>query len=118
MSLPIVSLATGKVTWTDPTQNTDTSAITPGEITGYTAAMRSLKAAGSVQGTYPFKTPMQPPTATSVPLSAMQPPPPPDDYALVMRTESVNGPGPWDAVEFQFTGVASVPNPPSAVSVA
>lgn len=118
MSLPQVNLNTGKITWTDPTQNSDGSAITAGEVTGYLIGVRSLTATGSVVGTYPIKVTVAGATAVSEALSAITPMLKPDDYAVAGQTVSAtNGNSPWSA-EFQFTGVLPAPNPPQAISVA
>ena len=118
MSLPKVNLNTGKITWTDPTQNSDGSAITAGEVTGYLIGVRSLTAAGSAVGTYPIQVSVTGASAVSEALSAITPMLKPDDYAVAGQTVSPsNGNSPWSA-EFQFTGVLAPPNPPTAVSVA
>lgn len=116
MSLPVVSLATGKATWTPPTTNTDGSAITTGEITGYIVGLRSLTASGSAIGTYPIQSPVTPANAVSEALSSISANLKADQYAAAVQSQSGNGAGPWSP-EFQFQGVLPIPNPPSAVSV-
>lgn len=118
MSLPQVNLNTGHVTWTDPTQNTDGSALTTGEVTGYRLGLRSLTAAGSAVGTYPITVVATGATAASEQLSAITPMLKPDQYAVAGQTMSTtNGDSAWSA-EFEFEGVLPAPNPPSAVTVA
>lgn len=115
MTLPRVSLITGKVGWTPPTTNDDGSAITPGEVTGYTVGLRSLTAQGSAIGTYPVLSPITSATAVSDALSAISANLKEDDYGVSVRTESTLGPSAW-GTEFQFTGVLPRPNPPTAIA--
>ena len=118
MALPIVSLTTAKVSWTDPTTGTDSQPLSGGDaLTGFTVGIRSLTATGSVAGTYPF-TANAAATATSeavatvlgANLKA-------DSYAAAVQALSANGPSAWSA-EFSFQGSLPVPNPPTGVSVA
>lgn len=104
-----------KFTWVDPLTNTDGSALTTGEITGYTIGIRSTTAAGSVPGTYPALTSIADPTATSEAISALSTVLKPDSYAAAIRSD-----GPVDSAwstEATFTIAAPVPNPPSSFSV-
>lgn len=114
--LPKISLATGKTTWSLPTENSDGSPITPGEITGFIVGLRSITAAGSAAGTYPIQSPMTAPDAVLEALSAITANLKSDSYALAVQTESGNGPSLWSA-EVLFTGVLPVPNPPGDVAV-
>lgn len=111
-----VSLATGKVTWTLPTANTDGSPLTPGEVTGFIVGLRSVNAAGSVAGTYPIQSPPTAADAVTDALSAIAGNLKSDDYAVAVQTQSVDGPSAWSA-EVLFTGVLPVPNPPADVAV-
>lgn len=117
MTLPVVSLATGKATWTPPTANTDGSTITTGEVTGYIVGLRSLTAPGSVVGTYPIQSAPTAATAVSEALDAISANLKADQYAAAVQSQSINGPGPW-STEFQFQGVQPVPGAPTGVSVA
>lgn len=117
MTLPVVSLVTGKASWTPPTTNTDGSALTSGEVTGYIVGLRSLTATGSIAGIYSIQSPVTATTAVSEALSAISASLKPDNYAAAVQAQSANGPSTWSG-EFQFQGVLPVPNPPSAVSVA
>lgn len=107
-------------TWVVPTTNTDGTAITDGEITGYTIGIRSLSSAGSSAGTYPTLVPVSSPTATTETLAqvaaALGKPLAPDNYAAAIRSV---GPvaSDWTA-EQDFTVDAPKPNPPSVFSVA
>jgi hypothetical protein len=58
-----------KASWTDPTTNTDGSAIAAGEITGYLVGVRL---ASGVAGTYPYTATVAP-AQTSDLLSALTP---------------------------------------------
>ena len=117
MTLPVVSLATGKAVWTPPTTNSDGSALTANEITGYIVGLRSLTATGSAVGTYPIQSPTTAPTAVTEALSAISANLKADNYGAAVQAQSANGPSAW-STEFQFQGVLPVPNPPTAVSVA
>jgi len=116
MTLPVVSLATGKVGWTPPTANSDGSALTPGEVTGYIVGLRSLSVAGTVAGTYPIQSPPTSATAVTEALSAITANLKADSYAAAVQAQSANGPSVW-STEAQFQGVLPVPGPPTAVSV-
>ena len=111
-----VSLATGKVTWTLPTTNTDGSPITAGELTGFIVGLRSTTAAGSAAGTYPIQSPPTAPDAVTEALSAITANLKSDDYAVAVQTQSVDGPSAWSA-EVLFTGTLPVPMPPGDVAV-
>ncbi len=54
MSNPQVNLLAGKVSWTDPTTNTDGTPLSQNEITGYQVGLRSTTVSGSAAGTYPI----------------------------------------------------------------
>ena len=101
------------VSWTDPTQNTDGSAITAGEITGYGVGVRL---ASGTAGTY-TSTAAVSPTSTLCLLSALAPPLVAGSYVAAVR---VVGPtnSAWSAESTAFTIAAGVPNPPTAVLVA
>ncbi len=111
-----VSLATGKVTWTPPTANTDGSALATGEVTGFIVGLRAVNAAGSVVGTYPIQSPPTAADAVTEALSAITANLKSDDYAVAVQTQSVDGPSLWSA-EVLFTGTLPVPNPPADVQV-
>lgn len=117
MTLPTVSLATGKVSWQAPTANDDGSALTIGEVTGYIVGLRSLSVAGTAAGTYPIQSPPTSSTALTEALSAITANLKPDSYAAAVQAQSANGPSTWSS-EAQFQGVLPKPNPPTAVSVA
>lgn len=107
-------------TWVDSTTNTDGSAITQGEITGYTIGIRSLSAVGSAAGTYPVLVPVSSPTATIETLAqvvaTLGKPLTPDNYAAAIRSV---GPVSSDwTPEQNFTIDPPKPNPPSVFSVA
>jgi hypothetical protein len=107
-------------TWVDPTTNTDGTAITPGEITGYTIGIRSLSAAGSVAGTYPILVSVSSPTATTETLAqiatTLGKPLAPDNYAAAIRALGLVS-SDWTGEE-NFTVDPPKPNPPSGFSVA
>lgn len=107
-------------TWVDSTTNTDGSAITQGEITGYTIGIRSLSEARSAVGTYPILVPISSPTATAETLAqivaALGKPLTPDSYAAAIRSI---GPVPSDwTAEVNFTIAQPQPNPPTNFTVA
>jgi len=99
-------------TWVDPTTNTDGSALTAGEVTGYTIGVRDTTAAGSAAGTYPMLTPITDAAATSEALSALTTLLVPGSYAAAIR---VAGPVPsaW-SVETTFAITPPTPNAPTA----
>lgn len=101
-----------KVSWTDATTNTDGSAITAGEITGYSVGVRL---ATGTTGTYAY-TDTAPSTATSVLLSALTPALP-YGVSLVAGVQST-GPtdSPWGE-SAPFTLAAPVPSAVSGVTV-
>ncbi len=111
-----VSLATGKVTWTLPTTNTDGSPITAGEVTGFIVGLRSTTATGSAAGTYPIQSPPTASDAVTEALSAITANLKSDSYAVAVQTQSVDGPSDWSA-EVLFTGVLPKPNPPGTIAV-
>jgi hypothetical protein len=111
-----VSLATGKVTWTLPTANTDGSPLTPGEVTGFVVGLRSTTASGSAAGKYPIQSPPTAADAVTEALSAITANLKSDSYAVAVQTQSVDGPSAWSA-EVLFTGVLPVPLPPGDVQV-
>lgn len=113
---PVVSLATGKVTWTPPSTNTDGSPLTTGEVTGYIVGLRSTTAAGSVAGTYPIQSPPTAADAVTEALSAIAANLKSDSYAVAVQTQSVDGPSAWSA-EVLFTGALPVPREPTDVAV-
>jgi len=107
------------VSWTDPTTNTDGSAIAAGEITGYTVGVRSVTASGSVAGTYPF-TASAPASSTDELLGAITPTLPPDTYVAAVQSNSAsNGNSAWSSESnaFTITAPTPAPNPPTNVSV-
>lgn len=107
-----------QISWTDPTTNTDGSAIAAGEITGYAVGVRSNTAAGSVAGTYPFGA-TAPATAVSELLSLLTPVLPPDIYVAAVQAVTANGNSAWSAESAPFTIAPPVviPNAPSGVTV-
>jgi hypothetical protein len=117
MSLPQVSLTTGKVSWIPPIANADNSPLTPGEITGYIVGLRSTTAAGSAAGTYPIHSPLTAPDAVTEAIGAITASLQPDTYAVAVQTQSKNGPSVW-SVELLFTGTLPVPAAPTGVQVA
>jgi hypothetical protein len=97
-----------KFTWTDPVTNVDGSAITAGEITGYSIGVRL--ASGS-PGTYTIVTPIASPAASSEPLAALSSVLAPGSYAAAIQTVGpVNSA--WSA-EITFTIAPPTPNPPT-----
>jgi hypothetical protein len=104
-----------KFTWVDPTTNTDGTAITAGEITGYNIGIRSTTKAGSVAGTYPIQVPVSGPTAASEMLASITPVLAVDSYAAAIQSV-----GPVSSVfsgEVTFDIVPPVPNPPQSFTV-
>jgi hypothetical protein len=116
MALPVISLATGHVTWVDPLTNTDTSPVTAGEITGFNAGFRDINAAGSVAGAYPITAGIAP-SATSVALSTIAGLVGGKQYAVAVQAATANGVSAWSTPEFEFQAAVPLPNPPTAVSV-
>lgn len=112
VSLPTVSVATGKVTVNPPTTNTDGTPIPPGEITSYNVGVRSLTATGSVAGTYPFSGSLSasasPLALTLESLGVTKA----DSYAASAQAVTPNGTSAWGP-EFSFTAAPSLPNPPT-----
>ncbi len=102
-----------KFTWTDPTTNVDGSAITTGEVTGYSIGVRPST---GTAGTYPVLTAVAGATATSEAYSALSSVLAPGNYAAAIQTvEPVNSA--WSA-EITFTIAAPVPSPPVNFGVA
>jgi hypothetical protein len=94
--------------WTDPTTNVDGTAVTTGEITGYTIGIRP--STGTV-GTYPTLVNVSGASATSAALPTLAA----GTYdAAIMSVGPINSA--WSA-EVSFT-IAETPNPPSGFSVA
>lgn len=117
MTLPVVSITTGRITWTDPPLNTDGSAVSAGEITGFNVGFRAVNAAGSTPGQYPI-TAGEAPSSTSAPLSGVQGLIPGTEYAAAVQAATANGVSAWSTPEFLFITAMPIPNPPTAVSVA
>jgi hypothetical protein len=101
--------------WTDPVTNTDGSAITAGEVTGYTVGVRSTTAAGSVAGTYLITGSVAGAASTGETVAALSALLKPDTYAAAVRAD---GPVPsaW-STEATFTIAPAQPNPPSGFVV-
>jgi hypothetical protein len=99
--------------WTDPTTNTDGSAIASGEITGYTVGVRL---ASGTAGTYPYSA-TAPATSTSELLSALTPVLP-DGVALMgaVKANTATTSSAWSN-EASFT-LQAIPNPPANFSIA
>lgn len=118
MTLPVVSLTTAKVSWTDPTQGTDGQPLSGGDaVTGYKVGLRSLTAAGSVAGTYPFTASVGPTLTSEAVATVLGASMVADSYAAAVQAQSANGASAWSA-EFSFQGSLPVPLAPTAVSVA
>lgn len=98
-------------TWVDPTLNTDGSAVTPGEITGYTIGVRPST---GTAGTYPV-TLAAPAGATSALLSAISPPLTSGAYAAAIKADTAVTTSAW-STEADFT-LVEVPNPPTGFTV-
>lgn len=111
MSLPIVNLVSGVVSWTPPTP------VPGATVTGYIVGLRSLSASGTAAGVYPITSAVVPASATTDALSAITASLKADNYAASVQSQSANGPSAW-APEFQFQGVLPSPNPPGQVTVA
>lgn len=100
-----------QISWTDPTTNTDGSAVASGEVTGYLVGVRL--ASGSA-GVYPYTVSVAP-TSLSAPLSSLAPTlPSTGSFLAAVEALSANSSG-W-SVEAAFT-LAATPNPPQAVTV-
>lgn len=98
-------------TWVIPTTNTDGSAVTPGEITGYTIGV------GTASGNYTMMTSVADPTATAEPLNKLSSVLAPGTYFAAIRAESTGGPSAFSN-EVTFQIAAPVPNPPTSFTVA
>jgi len=102
-----------KFTWVVPTTNTDGSAITAGELTGYDIGVRP---ASGTAGTYPIMTTVADPAATQEPIASLSAVLAPGDYAAAIRSDAATN-SVWSS-EVTFSITAPVPNPPSAFTVA
>ena len=122
MTTPVISTLDPTVSWTDPTQNTDGTPITPGELSGYLVGLRDVNAAGSVAGTYPNTAAVQGGAATSSLLSALgflSHMVRGGTYAVAAESE-VGGAavGAWSAeLIFTYSPPASVPMPPTGLHI-
>lgn len=98
-----------RFTWVDPTTNTDGTAITAGEVTGYEIGIRVT--AGSVAGIYPIIATVPGATAASELLTALGTVLVPGSYAAAIRS---SGPiaSAWSA-ETTFTIVPPTPSAPT-----
>ena len=99
--------------WVLPTANTDGSPIAPGELTGIQIGIRRST---DPVGTYHILMPVDDATATTDPISELQPPLATGSYFAAAQALSVNGPSAWSA-EAPFSWTA-LPNPPTGFSVA
>jgi hypothetical protein len=104
-----------KFSWTEPTTNTDGTAIAAGEITGYTVGARLTTAAGSAAGTYPFTFTVQGAGMLSAPLSNFSPALSPGSYAAAVQAIGPENSA-W-STEATFT-IAETPSAPGNFSVA
>ena len=102
-------------TWTDPTTNTDGSAIVAGEITGFNLGFRLTTVSGSAAGTYSTVVPVSGATAASELLSAISPVLAPGSYACAVETVGPVSSG-WSS-EFAFTIVTPTPGVPTGLTV-
>ncbi len=102
-----------KISWVDPTTNTDGSPISASEITGYLLGLRSIAAAGSVAGVYPITATVAA-GATSAPLSVFGTLTA-GDYAAAAQAIGPNNSA-W-STEATFT-IAPVPNAPTGFTIA
>ena len=106
-------MATPTFTWTDPTKNTDGTAITAGEVTGYQIGVRP---SSGTPGTYPVLTSIAGSTATSEPLTSLSSVLAPGAYAAAIQAVGpVNSA--WSA-EISFTIAPPTPNPPTGFGLA
>jgi hypothetical protein len=101
-----------KFTWVDPTVNTDGSAITAGEITGYSIGVRPST---GIPGTYPIVTPIASPTATSEPFASLSSVLAPGTYAAAIQSVGPTNSA-WSS-EVTFTIVAPIPSAPTGLAV-
>jgi hypothetical protein len=97
-----------KFSWTDPTVNTDGTAITAGEITGFQIGVRPST---GTAGTYPTLIPVSGATTTSAPVPTLAA----GTYAAAIMTIGPNDSA-W-STEQTFT-ITEVPTPPSGFSIA
>lgn len=102
-----------KFNWTDPTTNTDGTAIAAGEITGYSIGVRPST---GTPGTYTVVTPVAGAAVTSEALASLSSVLVPGSYAAAIQTIGPVDSG-WSA-EITFTITPPVPNPPSAFGIA
>jgi len=102
-----------KMTWVDPTVNTDGSAIVAGEITGYLLGLRAVASPGSIAGVYPV-TAAVPAGDTTAPLSVFGELKA-GDYAAAAQANGPNDSA-WSA-EALFT-ITAVPAAPTGFTVA
>jgi len=119
----IVTTKDPTISWVDPTLNTDGSAITAGEVSGYLVGIRDTAANPSVAGTYPKTAVVTGGGATSALMSVLgflSGLVRGGTYAVAAESE-VGGAavGAWSP-EFVFTysPPALVPNPPASLKVA
>lgn len=99
--------------WTDPTTNTDGSAITAGEITGFNVGIRQ---AAQPAGVYPITLPVASPSATSALIAAVSPALAPGDYVAAVQTVGPTSSA-WSN-EAAFSLAAPVPSAPTGFSIA
>jgi len=104
-----------KASWTDPSTNTDGSAIASGEITGYQIGVRLTT---GTAGTYAY-TASAPATATSELLSLLTPVLPTGVQLVgaVMALSTTNGNSAWSTESAAFTMLAP-PSPPTGFQIA
>jgi hypothetical protein len=97
--------------WSIPTTNTDGSAVTAGEITGFNLGVRPST---GTAGTYPILTAISSATATSEPLASLSTILVAGSYAAAIQTT-----GPTNSAfstEITFTIAAPVPTAPTGFS--
>jgi hypothetical protein len=101
-----------KFVWLDPTLNTDGTAITAGEITGYNIGVRPST---GTAGVYPIMTSVAGATTVSEPLSALSTVLAPGSYAAAIQSV-----GPVNSAfssEVTFTIAPPTPSAPTGFNV-
>jgi hypothetical protein len=103
-----------KFTWTDPTLNTDGTAVTAGEITGYAIGIRNTATTGSVAGTYPTIVNV-PAAVTTFAINSISPPLTSGSFAAAIEAITALTVSSW-STEVTFT-LAPTPDPPTGFTV-
>lgn len=100
-----------KFSWTDPSTNTDGTAVSAGELVSYTIGV------GTATGVYTILTTVSPGSATSEALSSLTTVLVPGTYFAAIKANTSTASSVWSN-EVSFSLAAPVPNAPTGFSVA